>query len=257
MKNVIPFLLLIVWTGCQSDEPDSFGIDPQLSTYSDEAPITQKLFCNSVNCENPYNQDIYTYHPDGRLNRIDQFIRTASGKLDMVSYTDYRYTSTGQLSGTVRYGKYGADSKWVAYDETEYIYTNGVLSQQRTYYNQHSPEQRVLTGMIDYEIKDGQKTGQSWYDAQHNLSRRVVYNYRKNTLVNETWYNATDNVIRRFEHRFAGSRRQIGEYVPNSSEQISMVEKIYDTQGRLSSEETKIINPFLCAMQAGMIRYVY
>ncbi|MBD2754408.1 hypothetical protein [Spirosoma validum] len=257
MKTCLLFLFLIVWTACQSNEPDSFSIEPQLSTYSDEAPVTQKMFCNSVNCENPINQEIYTYHPDGRLSRIDQFGRMTTGKLEMVSYTDYRYTSTGQLSGKIRYGKYGTDSKWVTYDESEYVYTNGVLSQERTYFNQHSPEQRILTGQVIYDFKDGQKTGQTWYDAQYNLSRRVVYTYQRTTLVKETWYSATDTVMRRFEHRFAGNIRQISEYIPNSAEQISMVEKTYDAQGRLTREETKVINPLLCLMQAGVIRYVY
>lgn len=36
-----------------------------------------------------------------------------------------------------------------------------------------------------------------------------------------------------------------------------MVEKSYDAQGRLSSEETRVMNPLLCTMQAGVIRYVY
>ena len=81
--------------------------------------------------------------------------------------------------------------------------------------------------------------------------------YKNNTLTTETWYGAADNVIRRFEHRFSDSRRQISEYIPNSSEQISMVEKTYDAHGRLSSEETKVINPLLCTMQAGIVRYVY
>ena len=111
MKNCLLFLFLIVWTACQSNEPDSFGIDPQLSRYTDEAPMIQKLFCNSVNCENPYSQEIYTYRPDGRLSRVDQFGRMVTGKLEMVSYTDYHYTSTGQLSGKIRYGGYGTDAK--------------------------------------------------------------------------------------------------------------------------------------------------
>lgn len=256
MKNGLLFFLIIC-SACHSNKPDSFGIEPQLSTYSDESPMAQKLFCHSINCENPFSQEIYTYQPDGRLSRIDQYVQTGTGKLDVVSYTDYLYTSVGQLRGTIRYSKYGSNANWLANEETEYIYTKGVLNQQRIYYNQYSPEQRVLTGQIEYEFENGQKKSQKWYDVRHILSHRVVYSYKNNTLVNEIWYNATDSVIRRFEHRFAGHRRQISEYLPNSTDQISVVEKIYDVQGRLSSEETKVINPLLCAMQAGLIRYVY
>lgn len=257
MRHYFLLLFLLLWTACQSNEPVPFGTEPQLSVYADEATPTQKLFCNSVNCENPYSQEVYTYYPDRRLNRVDQFVQTATGKLDKVSYTDYLYTPTGQLSGKVRYGQSSVVTQWAAYDESEYVYTNGVLSQERTYVNQYSPKQRILTGQIEYEFTNGQKTGQRWYDAQHTLTYRVVNAYKNNILVSETWYNATDTVIRRFEHRFSENRRQIGEYVPRSNEPISVVEKTYDAQGRLSGEETQVINPALCTMQAGVIRYVY
>ncbi|WP_420148030.1 hypothetical protein [Spirosoma sp.] len=257
MKNLILFFFLLALTACQSTEPDSFSIDPHLNAYTDDAPLSRKLFCNSINCENPYSQEVYTYHPDGKMSRVDQFAQTASGKLDLVSYSDYAYNPAGQLVGKIRYHKYGSGAQWIAYDESEYIYTNGVLSLERNYFHQQSPKQRILTGHIEYEFKDGQKTGQRWYDAQQKLSYRVVYSYRNNTVIGETWFGITDNQIRRFEHRFAGNRRQISEYVPNTDEQISMVEKTYDAQGRLSSEETKVINPLLCLMQAGVTRYVY
>lgn len=258
MKNSLRLLLLtLLWVACQSNDPLTFGVEPQLSTYSDEAPVAQKLFCASLNCENPYLKEVYTYNPEGRLSRIDQFNRVTSGNVEMTSYTDYRYTPDGQLSGKIRYGKHRDISGWVAYDESEYSYTNGVLTLERTYFIQHSPEQRVLTGQIESIFQDGRKIEQKWYDAWHTLSRRVVNTYKNNTLIRETWYGAMDNVVRRFDHRFADNRRQISEYMPNSTEQISMVEKIYDAQRRLSSEETKVINPLLCTMQAGIIRYVY
>ncbi|UFH52458.1 hypothetical protein [Spirosoma sp. KNUC1025] len=258
MKNLLRFLFMaVIWSACQPNDPASFGVEPQLSAYADQAPAAQKLFCNSVNCENPYSQEIYMYRPDGRLSRMDQLNQTASGKLEMSFYTEFTYSPAGQLTNKVRYGKLGGDARWVPYDESEYIYTDGLLTLERCYFNQHSPEQRVLTGQIEYVIRDGNKVEQKWYDAQHKLYNRVVNDYKNNTLVRETWYGASDNVIRRFEHRFAGNRRQISEYMPTSSELISLVEKSYDSQGRLSSEETKVINPLLCTMQAGTIRYVY
>lgn len=258
MKSQLLLLILpVFWTACQSTDSSTFGVDPQLSTYSDEAPRKQKLFCNSVNCEQPYNQEVYTYDPAGRLIRVDQFGRTASGNVEMNAYTSYQYASNGQLSSKIRYGSHRDIAGWIPYDESEYVYTAGALTQERTYFNQRNPDQRVFTGNIEYEFKDGKKVGQTWFDAQHARRYRVVYAYTNNTLTGETWVGATGNVIRRFAHQFGGNSRQISEYMPNSIEQISLVEKIYDAQGRISSEETKVINPILCSMQAGVIRYVY
>ena len=258
MKTRLLLLMLtLFWAACQSTDPTPFVTDPQLERYSDEGPVAQKLFCNSVNCENPFSQEIYSYNPAGQLTRVDQFSRSASGNLELVFYTDYHYASTGQLSGKIRYGSRSTLASWIPYDESEYTYTAGLLTQERTYFNQYNPEQRVFTGKIDFEFRDGKKVGQRWYDAQQNMIYRVVYAYKNNTLIGETWYDATDKISRRFEHRFSGTSRQISEYLPNSTEQISLVEKTYDSQGRLSSEETKVINPILCSMQAGVVRYVY
>ena len=258
MKNKLRLLLLaLAGVACQSNESTIFGVEPQLNTYSDEAPASQKLFCNSVNCENPGNQEIYTYSPAGQLIRMEQYARMASAKLEKVSYTDYQYSPTGQLSSKIHYSRYGNDTRWVAYDESEYIYSDGVLSQERTYYNQHNPEQRLLTGQIEYTYQDGKKVAQAWFDANHILTRRVVNEYSHTTLIRETWYGANSTELRRFEHRFAGNRRQISEFMPNTNEPLSLVEKAYDSQGRLTSEETKVNNPLLCSMQAGVIRYIY
>ena len=258
MKNRL--LLLFVALGgmaCQPNESSTFGIDPQLGTYTDEAPMTKKLICGSINCENPSSEEVYTYNSAGQLTRMEQFGRATSGTMELFGYTAYLYTPNGQLSSKISYGKYGNTTTWVPYNESAYVYSNGVLSQEQTYFNQHNPEQRVLTGIIDYTYQGGNKTEQTWFDAQHVLSRRVVNEYRNNTLIRETWYGANDVVFRRFEHRFADNRRQISEYLPNSTDQISLVEKTYDTQGRLASEETKVNNPLLCSMMAGVIRYVY
>ncbi|GAB4039117.1 hypothetical protein [Spirosoma jeollabukense] len=253
-------LLLFIALGgiaCQPNDASTFGIDPQLGTYTDEAPMTKKLICGSINCENPSSEEVYTYNAAGQVARMEQFSRAISGQMERFGYTDYLYAPNGQLSSKITYGKYGNTATWVPYNESTYVYTNGVLSQEQTYFNQHSPEQRVLTATIDYTFQDGKKTEQKWFDAQHILNHRVVYEYRNNTLVRETWSGANDVVFRRFEHRFADNRRQISEYLPNSTEQISLVEKTYDAQGRLASEETKVNNPLLCSMMAGVIRYVY
>lgn len=45
----------------------------------------------------------------------------------------------------------------------------------------------MLTGQIEYEFKDGKKMGQTWSDAQGKVSRRVVNDYKNNTLIRETW----------------------------------------------------------------------
>ncbi len=78
MKNSIRLLFLtLLWTACQSTDPSVFGVDPQLNTYADEAPVAQKLFCNSVNCENPGLQEQHVYDSAGRLIRVDQLGRVA------------------------------------------------------------------------------------------------------------------------------------------------------------------------------------
>ena len=258
MKKLF-FLLTLTLGGiaCQSTDSSTFGVDPQQNRYLDEAPLTQKLYCNSPNCENPYAQEVYTYTPAGQLIRMDQFSRNAAAQLEKVSYTDYRYSPAGQLSGAVRYSKHGTIPGWVAYEESEYAYTNGVLVREQTYFNQHNPDQRVLTGSIDYRFSNGNRVEQTWYDAQQTLSRRVVNEYKNNTLIRQIWYGPKNDIMRRFEHQFTDNRRQISEYLPSSTELISQVEKTYDAQGRVSSEETKVINLLLCSMQAGVIRYVY
>jgi YD repeat-containing protein len=258
MKNRLLLLLSAsLWLACQTGDSSEFGIEPGGNTYNDEASPSKKLFCNSGNCDNPMNIEQYTYNSAGKLTRIEFLNRNISGKLEIYSYVENRYNQSGQLVGKARFGKYSSDIAWVAYDESEYEYVGGVLKTERNYFNQRNPEKRVMTSQVEYEFKEGKKVGQKWFDANNQLSYRVVYDYKDNVLTRETWYSNTDKIIRLFTHSFAGNRRQISEHMPNSDEQIALIEKTYDKQGRLFSEETKVNNPLLCSMVAGTIRYTY
>ncbi|KAA9347912.1 hypothetical protein [Larkinella humicola] len=258
MKNRLLLLLSAsLWLACQPGDSSEFGIEPGGNTYNDEASPTQKLFCNGTNCDNPNNLETYSYNSAGKLIRIDYIGRVPSGKTETYSYHEYRYNPNGQLAGKTRFGKYGTGSEWVAYDESEYEYADGVLKTERNYFNQRNPEQRVLTGLVEYIYQGGKITEQKWFDANKKLYRRVVNEYKDNVLTRESWYSDTDKVTRLFTHTFAGNRRQISEHLPNSSDQIALIEKTYDKQGRLLTEETKVNNPLLCAMVAGIIRYTY
>jgi hypothetical protein len=257
MKNRLLLLLsALLWLSCQKDSAE-FGIEPGGNTYNDEASPVRKSFCGSANCDNPYTIEQYTYNKDGKLTRIDYLNRVASGKMETFSYVEQVYNKHGNLIGKIRFGKYGTSSEWVAYDESEYEYANGVLKTERNYFNQRNPEQRVLTGLVEYEFKDGKKTGQKWFDSKEQLSYRVEYEYNNTVLTRETWYSNTDKVFRFFTHSFAGNRRQVSERMPNSTELIALIEKTYDQKGRLSTEETKVNNPLLCSMVAGTVRYEY
>ena len=101
------------------------------------------------------------------------------------------------------------------------------------------------------------KLRQRWFDAQNYLLYRVEYGYKNNVLSLETWYDSMDKVNRTFEHKFAGNRRQIGEYLIKSKEQLALIEKTYDEKGRLSTQATKVSNPLLCSLAPGLIRYGY
>jgi hypothetical protein len=258
MRNRLLLLLsAFVWLACQTSDSTEFGIEPGTNTYNDDASPAKKLFCSGTNCDNPNNIEQYSYNSAGKLTRVEYVGRVTSGKMETYSYIDYTYNQNGQLIQKVRFGKYGSGSVWVAYDESEYLYVDGVLKTERNYFNQRNPEQRVLTGQVEYEFKNGKLTEQKWFDANKQLSRRVVNDYKDNVLIRETWYSDTNKIIRLFTHSFAGNRRQISEHMPNSKEQIALIEKLYDKQGRLSTEETKVNNPLLCSMVAGIIRYTY
>jgi hypothetical protein len=254
-KNLYLLLLTVLWLACQPNVLSEFRAEPAAMAYNDEAARTKISYCTSTTCDNLFSEERYTYNTNGKLTRIDYLNQTAPGKMEVNSYMEHLYNGNGQVSRKIRYGKLGAG--WTPYDESEYEYENGVLKTERTYFNQRNPDNKVLTGLITYEFKEGQKVGQKWYDALNKLNRRVVYEYKNSILTRETWYGDKEDVIRIFEHLFAGNRRQIGEYLPNSKEQLSVVEKTYDAQGRLEMQETKVSNPFLCSMAPGIIRYSY
>ncbi|MGV3557086.1 hypothetical protein [Larkinella arboricola] len=257
MKNRLLLLFsALVWFACQN-ESSEFGIEPGGNTYNDDASPLRKVFCFSGNCENPTNTEQYTYNKDGKLIRIDYLGLVAGGKLELQSYVEQVYNKHGNLVGKIRYGRYGNGAGWTAYNESEYDYENGVLKAERNYFNQRDPEQRVLTGTVEYEFKNGKKIEERVYDTNRQLSYRVVYEYKGDVLIRETWYSSTDKMSRYFAHSFAGNRRQISERMPRNEEQVALIEKTYDKKGRLSTEETKVINPLLCAMVAGVVRYEY
>ncbi len=253
------YLLLLApfWLACQPNGSDQFGVDPAPIAYNDEALASKKSFCSDANCDNPYSEEHYKYNSAGKLARVDYVYQVAPGKLELSGYTEYIYDQGGLLTRKIRYGKHGLLTGWITYDESDYEYVNGTLKTERTYFNQHNPDKKIPTGVITYEFRDGKKIGQKWYDAQNNLMNQVVYGYKNNVLNRETWLGNKDNVTRIFQHTFAGNRRQIGEYMPNSNEQVALIEKAYDIQGRLSTQETKVSNPLLCIMTPGMIRYSY
>ncbi|MFC5407923.1 hypothetical protein ACFPMF_01285 [Larkinella bovis] len=257
MKNRLLLLFsALFWLACQKDASE-FGVEPGGNTYNDEASPARKVFCGTGNCEVPINYEQYTYNKEGKPTRIETWGRVSADRLEMQAYSELIYNKHGNLVGKIRYGKYGSNGDWVAYDETEYEYANGVLKAERNYFNQRNPEQRVLTGSVEYEFKEGRKVGQKWLDANGNASYRVEYEYKGEVLTRETWYSNTNKVMRYFSHSFAGNRRHISEHMPNHSELIALVEKTYDKKGRLSTEETKVNNPLLCAMIAGVVRYEY
>ncbi len=256
-RKIYLLLLAPFWLACQPNGSDQFSVDPAPIAYNDEAPLLKKSFCNDANCTTPYSEEHYQYNSASKLIRVDYWYQVAPGKLELSGYTEQTYDPAGLLIKKIRYGKNGTTTGWTTYDESDYEYVNGTLKTERTYFNQHNPDKKIVTGVITYEFRDGKKTGQKWYDAQNNLSYQVVYGYINNVLNRETWLGNKDNVTRIFQHTFAGNRRQIGEYMPNSSEQVALIEKTYDAQGRLSAQETKVSNPLLCTMTPGMIRYSY
>lgn len=254
-KNLYLLPIIAFWLACQPNVPSEFSVEPAAMAYDDEAPRAKISYCTSETCDNLFSEECYTYNTNGKLAQIDYFGQTAAGKLELNSYMEHEYNGNGQLARKIRYGKLGTG--WTPYDESEYEYANGVLKAERTYFNQRNPDSKVLTGSVTYEFKEEQKVGQKWYDAMNKLNRRVIYEYKNKGLTRETWYGGKENVTRVFEHSFAGNRRQIGEYLPNSREHLSVVEKTYDAKGRLATQETKVSNPLLCSMTPGIIRYSY
>ena len=257
-KKLLLLLWVVVLSACESNDPVSnFGNQPTLQNYYDDAQVARKLYCPDAKCSSPSSEEKYVYSSANKLTRIEQLYRMESGKMDMSSYVDYKYNQAGLLSSKTRYGKHGFIAGWVAYESSEYEYENGVLKEEKNYFTQQQPVQKVLTGSVLYEIRNGIKTGQKYFDGQNKLYQRVSYAYTNNVLTRETWHDGDDNVIRIFEHQFAGNRRQIGEYLLNSREQLALIEKIYDDKGRLISQETKVNNPLLCVMMPGILKFEY
>jgi hypothetical protein len=258
MRTILRLLLLgPLWLACQSGDPTNFGIEPDYVAYDDEAPILKKAFCSDAKCKDPSYEERYTYTAEGRLSKVESFGRTTSGSMEMLSYTDYFFDANGRMTRKIQYGRHGLSTGWVANSESEFEYQNGVLKVEKTYFNRFQPEGKVFTGAIEYEYENGKKIGQKWADDHNKFIRRVEYGYKNDVVNLETWYDEKNNVIRIFEHKFSGNRRQINEYLPNSTELLAMIEKTYDKKGRLATQETKVNNPLLCAMAPGLIKYSY
>jgi hypothetical protein len=258
MKITLQLLLLAaICLACGSGDTSDFGIEPNFVAYNDEAPVLRKIYCNDAKCETPHTEDRNTYDSEGRLVKIENLSRSSSGSLELQSYTEQFFDVAGLLTKKIQYNKHALLPGWVTYYETTLEYESGLLKLEKTYFTNHQPEEKVLTGSVLYEYKNGRKSGQKWLDNKNNFIRRVEYGYINNVVNLETWYDDKDNVIRIFEHKFSGKRRQIGEYLLNSKDLLAMVERTYDSQGRLATQETKVNNPLLCAMMPGVIRYSY
>ncbi len=257
MKKTLHLLLLApLWLACQSNEPSEFGIEPELTAYNDDAPLLKKTSCMDANCNEIMNEDRYTYNAAGKLTRVDNIARSSATTMDTFGYVEYVYDASGVLTRTVTYGRASANN-WVLNNGTEFEYTNGVLTLEKTYNYQMPAGTKILIRSLVYEYKDGKKAGQRYLDGQNKLLYRVEYGYKNNVLNLETWYSSDDKPNRTFEHTFAGNRRQIGEYLLSSREVLAMIEKTYDAQGRLSTQSTKVNNPMLCALAPGLIKYSY
>jgi hypothetical protein len=257
LKNLRFLLLAPLWLACQSGDSTKFGVEPDFVAYNDDAPLRKKSYCNSPSCDVINVEEIYSYDPDGKLRRIDSKYRTASGNFELQWYQEHTYNAAGELTGKIRFGKHGVIPGWVSYEEVQYEYENGLLKVEKNYFNQHPSETKVLTGIITYEYSDGKVTGKTWLDATNKLQYRVSNEYKKGVLSKETYFDFENKPNRTFEHKFAGNRRQIGEYLINSKEQLALIEKNYDAKGRLSTQETKVNNPLLCSLPPGLIKYSY
>ena len=258
MRKTLRLLILTpFWLACESGDPSNFGPEPDFIAYNDDAPLLRKTFCSDAKCSDPGYEERYTYNAEGKLGKIEIFVKTSSGSLELQSYTDHFFDSDGLMTGKIQFNRHGTIPGWVAYNESEFKYKDRVLQLEKTYFNQHQPEKKVFTGAIEYQFKDGRKVGQKWTDDHSKFIRRVHYGYKNDVVNLETWYNDKDEVIRIFEHKFSGNRRQIGEYLLNSTEVLAMIEKTYDKKGRLVTQETKVNNPLLCSMTPGLIKYSY
>ncbi|TDE14696.1 hypothetical protein [Dyadobacter psychrotolerans] len=255
-KNLYLLFFLPLWLACKPVDAPLFGVEPKLA-YNDEALFSKKTYCTDAACNDPFQEELYLYNASGKLTRINYYSRTAIGKLENLNYTDLIYNASGQLTNKISYHKIYQGTGFEIGSESEFEYKNGVLHSEKMFSNFKYPDRRVATGEITYLFENGKKTSQSSYDMQNKLSYRIGYTYKNDVLTRETYYDPTGKEMRSFEHLFSGNLRQIGEYVASSKEQVALIERRYDDQGRLLTQQTKVSNPLLCAMVPGMIRYSY
>lgn len=256
-RNLLLLLFASIWFGCDSKNESAFVIEPALASYIDDAPATKKSYCADSDCKRLSSEEKFTYDGHGKLTRIDNFVLTADGTMVPHQYSEYLYTSSGLLASKTDYAKNADQKDWHRYNQTEFEYDAGLLKVERQYSFLYSSATKTLTRSTLNEFKDGKKSGQRWLDAAGNLIYRVEYRYKNGVLNHETWYDAADKVNRTFEHKFSGNRRQISEYLTGSRELLAMIEKSYDEQGRLLTQETKVNNPLLCALPPGKIQFTY
>lgn len=259
MKKIFYILLLTVLiAACKSSRSDDFGVEPGSGAYNDEALVVKKTYATSADKSNEINtEEHYSYNTDGKLSRIDSY-QFYMGKKNLASYQEYIYNASGQRIRHTYYFK-NASNDWKAGRELAFEYENGVLKTEKAYYYRVSnyQDEKVPASITTYEFKDGKKVGQKYFSDQNKLISETVYAYTNNILNRETWSNDKGEVIRVFEHKFSGNRRQITEYLPAWDGEIALIEKTYDGQGRLSTEETKVNNPLVCSMMAGFVKYHY
>lgn len=255
----ISYLLLfsLSMAACKSGQTDDFGIAPGSSAYNDEARVIKKTYTMSADKpDDIYSEERFSYNTNGKLSRIDRY-QYAMGKADPVGYQALSYNANGEQIGRAHYYKNGANG-WIMGSRQEFDYENGVLKTEKAYYYpQDRKGEKVFTNAIAYAFKDGKKVGQKYFNDQNQLIHEVVYAYSNDILNRETWYNEKGIEIRFFEHKFSGNRRQIGEYIPTLKDQIALIEKTYDAEGRILTEYTKVNNAMLCAMMPGFVRYHY
>lgn len=255
-KNLLLTLLTPFWLACNTSDESEFGIQPALESYNDEAPALRKSYCFDSDCKEMSSEDKYIYDGTGKLTRLENIGRTANGTMTVYQYSEYTYESSGSLAFKEDYVKNASQTEWVLFNKTEYEYEAGLLKTEKLYNYANSGNKTLLRSTV-HEFTNGTKTGQAWYDAHGKMSYSVKYGYKNGVLNFETWYDASGKANRTFEHKFAGNRRQIGEYLIGSRELLAMIEKTYDDKGRLLTQETKVNNPLLCALPPGKIQFTY
>lgn len=258
MKKFFRLILLTpLWLACNSNDSSEFGIEPALVSYDDDAPALRKSYCADANCTEIMNEDRFSYNAQGNITLIENAGRNPSGGTTVYQYSEYAYDPSGLLKTKTEYIKDSKQENWIVFNITEYDHEAGLIKSEKLYNYQTYAGQKTLLRSIVHEYAAEKKSGQRYYDAQGKLSYRVEYGYKNGVLNFETWYDASDKANRTFEHKFAGNSRQIGEYLIGSRELLAMIEKTYDDQGRLLTQETKVNNPLLCALPPGKILFSY